>query len=149
MQTSIYSKIVSNNSARKTVPRKNGHQSLKSKIYKNNSHDTLKIRQNISAVILQNVTSVMLDLHHGAQISKKSMGIFPVGIGVIPVPIDVHFHCSPFPFPSQSLILFLTVSNTVHAIRPITNKYSWTARESTYILKIWRRLHDVYFRLQR
>ena len=34
--------------------------------------------------------------------SKKSVGIFPMGIRVIPIPIHIHFHS--FPSPSRSLI---------------------------------------------
>ena len=34
----------------------------------------------------------------------KSVGIFPMGIGVIHIPIYVHYHSFPFLFPSWSLI---------------------------------------------
>ena len=44
-------------SSRKTVPQKTGHQSLKNKNSKNAIHNTLKVKQKYSTVILQNVVS--------------------------------------------------------------------------------------------
>jgi len=50
-------------SNRKTVRQKTGHQSSK-----NNIHNTLKIRQNISTDILQNVVYIMVERQNGKQI---------------------------------------------------------------------------------
>jgi len=85
-------------SNRKTVRQKTGHQSSK-----NNIHNTLKIRQNISTDILQNVVYIMVERLNGKEILGN---FFLIGTGVTHIPIYLNCQLPLLPIPIPELVSF-------------------------------------------
>jgi len=85
----------------KTVSQKTGHQSLKNKNSKT-SFTVFENQTNIFVVIIQNVTSVMMDWSTAYSHSRSHLGTFSLlpipKLGVLfPFPLGIPF---PFPWPS-------------------------------------------------